>query len=285
MIDDKGVAALDGVVQVPGWERYGWLRHGFSARSGGVSTVYCVENAGSGELNLGWTVEDDPAAVAENRRRFVRALGEDAGMKLVTVRQEHGAVTQAVLKGDGAPEGRLETAEGKAVLKGDGLMTGLPGVLLGIQTADCVPVLVADTDKRVVAAFHAGWRGTVARIVEKGIEAMEEEFGSRPEDLVAAVGPSIGACCYRVGDEVRVEFEAAFGYAGELFRISDGRMWLDLWEANRRQLLAAGVGAEKILVFGECSGCAVDEAGRRRYFSHRVDKGVTGRMMSVVGVV
>jgi len=289
MADDKEVVALDGVLQAPGWERYGWLRHGFSARSGGVSTVYCAGNVGCGELNLGWTAEDDPAAVAKNRRRFVRAVmgegPESADMRLVTVRQEHGAVTQAVLKGDGALEGRLETAEGKAVLKGDGLMTGVPGVLLGIQTADCVPVLVADTDKRVVGAFHAGWRGTVARIVEKGIEAMEEEFGSRREDLVAAVGPSIGACCYRVGDEVRAEFEAAFGYAGELFRASDGGIWLDLWEANRRQLLAAGVGAEKILVFGKCSGCAVDEAGRRRYFSHRVDKGVTGRMMSVVGVV
>ena len=98
------------------------------------------------------------------------AVGAD--MRLVTVRQVHGAVTQAVANGDGAVEGRLETAEGKAVLKGDGLMTELAGVLVGIQTADCVPVLVADTEKRVVAAFHAGWRGTVARIVEKGIEAM-----------------------------------------------------------------------------------------------------------------
>ena len=274
MIDDAV-----GLVQVPGWERYGWLRHGFSARSGGVSVVY-----GAGELNLGWTQEDDPAAVAENRRRFVRAVGgEGADMRLVTVRQEHGAVTQAVLNGDGAVKGRLETAEGKAVLKGDGLMTGLAGVLVGIQTADCVPVLVADTEKRVVAAFHAGWRGTVARIVEKGIEAMGEEFGSRPEDMVAAVGPSIGACCYRVGYEVRGEFAAAFGYAGELFRVADGGIWLDLWEANRRQLVAAGV--ERISVLGECSGCGVDGAGRRRYFSHRVDKGVTGRMLSVVGVV
>ncbi len=157
------------------------------------------------------------------------------------------------------------------------------GALVGVQTADCVPLLVADTERRVVAAFHAGWRGTVARIVEKGIAAMREEFESRPEDLVAAIGPSIGACCYRVGDEVRAEFGAAFGYAGELFRVSEGGLWLDLWEANRRQLAAAGV--ENIWVAGECSGCGVDGAGRRRYFSHRVDKGVTGRMMSVIGVV
>ncbi len=109
-----------GLVAVPGWEKYGWLRHGFSARSGGVSTVY-----GPGELNLGWTQEDDPAAVAENRRRFVRAVGRDSTeMRLVTVRQEHGVVTQAVLEGGWGAEGRLETAEGKAVWKGDGLMTG-----------------------------------------------------------------------------------------------------------------------------------------------------------------
>src|SRR5580704_16838948 len=126
MIDGKGVAVSNGVVQVPGWERYGWLRHGFSARCGGVSTVYRGGDVGLGILNLGWTAEVDPAAVAENRRRFLRTVAgdgaEEAGMRLVTVRQEHGAMTQAVLAGDGAPEGRLETAEGKAVLKGDGLM-------------------------------------------------------------------------------------------------------------------------------------------------------------------
>jgi polyphenol oxidase len=266
------------LVQVPGWERFSWLRHGFSTRAGGVSTVY----GDAGALNLGWTQEDDPEAVAENRQRLVQAVG---GGSLVTIRQVHGAVTQAIREDDGAFDGGLQTAEGKAVLQGDGLMTNLAGVLLGIQTADCVPVLVVDVRQRAVAALHAGWRGTVARMVEHGIAAMRSEYGSSPEDLVAAVGPSIGACCYAVGDEVRHAFETEFAHGGELLGMVNGEIRLDLWEANRRQLLEAGVGSEKITVLRHCSGCAVDGAGQRRYFSHRVDKGVTGRMMGVVGVV
>jgi polyphenol oxidase len=274
------------LVQIPEWTQYGWLRHGFSRRGGGISTVYFTGSGGIGELNLGWTKEDDPAVVAENRRRFVDAVTNGAGsdgtdFALVTTRQVHGAVTQAVRENDRPREGWLETAGGKAVLEGDGLMTAVPGVLLGIQTADCVPVLVVDVRQRVVAAFHAGWRGTEARIVEQGIAAMTQQYGSRPEDLVAAVGPSIGACCYEVGDEVRKEFESAFTYAADLF--GEGSR-LDLWEANRQQLLAAGIAQEKIVVVGECSGCSVDATGRRQYFSHRMEKGFTGRMLSVVGV-
>jgi polyphenol oxidase len=270
------------IVQVAGWEQYAWLRHGFSTRSGGVSRVY-----GGSSLNLGWTKEDDPAAVAENRRRFLRGVwGTHDGFSLVGVRQIHSGVVRVVREGDGALEGRLETAEGKAVLEGDGLMTDVPGVLLGVGTADCVPVLVVDVEKRVVAGFHAGWRGTVARIVEHGVARMGAEYGSRGEDLVAAVGPSIGACCYTVGEEVRAEFGAQFGYADSLFRYGGvGEMRLDLWEANRRQLLDAGLGEARIAVVGECTDCARDTGGARRYFSHRGEKGVAGRMLNVLGVV
>jgi YfiH family protein len=97
-----------------------------------------------------------------------------------------------------------------AVLKGDGLMTGEPGVLLGIQTADCIPVLLADRKNRAVAAFHAGWRGTLARIVENGVGRMRLEFGSKPEHLIASIGPGIGQCCYAVGEEVQQQFESQF---------------------------------------------------------------------------
>jgi polyphenol oxidase len=289
------------IVRVPGWDRFGWLRYGFSTRMGGVSTVYgervgdpqdslsggasALDRAGS--LNLGWTKEDDPAAVAENRRRFLGGVwGTFDGFSLVGVRQIHSGVVRVVREGDGAFEGRLQTPEGKAVLEGDGLMTNLPGVLLGVGTADCVPVLVVDVEKRVVGAFHAGWRGTVAQIVEHGVAKMVEEYGSRVEDLVAAVGPSIGACCYTVGEQVRSEFAGQFGYASELFRFEDsGEMRLDLWEANRRQLLEAGLGEGRIAVVGECTACARNAGGARRYFSHRAEKGVAGRMLSVVGVV
>jgi polyphenol oxidase len=276
--DDGG---LD-VVRVAGWERYEWLGHGFSTRAGGVSAVY-----GGSALNLGWTKEDDPASVAENRRRFLVAVcGDDAGCSLVGVRQIHSGVVLAVREGDGALEGRLQTAEGRAVLEGDGLVTDVPGVLLGVGTADCVPVLVIDVEKRVVGAFHAGWRGTVARIVEKGVAMMGAEYGSRVEDLVAAVGPSIGACCYTVGEEVRAEFGGQFEYAEELFGAQEaGGMRLNLWEANRRQLVDAGVGEGRIAVVGECTACARDAGGALRYFSHRGERGVAGRMLSVVGVV
>jgi YfiH family protein len=202
---------------------------------------------------------------------------------LVGVRQVHSDIVRVVRAGDGALEGRLATADGRALLQGDGLLTDVPGVLLGVGTADCVPVLVADVRKRVVAAFHAGWRGTVARIVEQGIGRMGAEYGSRPEDLVAAVGPSIGSCCYAVGEEVRSEFGGHFGYAEELFRgVDGGQVHLDLWEANRRQLLDAGVA--RTAMVGECTACARDAGGGLRYFSHRGERGVAGRMLSVVGV-
>jgi YfiH family protein len=289
-IENREVARREeaGVVRVAGWKQYGWLRHGFSTRRGGISEVY-----GLNELNLGFTKEDDSERVRENRRGFRRAvtgeMGGEDGWPMVTLRQVHSATSWVVGRDEAglreAVEGRLATAEGKAVLEGDGLVTGAPGVLLGVQTADCVPVLVVDVAKRVVGAFHAGWRGTVAGIVEQGVGMLGVEYGSRPEDMVAAVGPSIGACCYAVGDEVRGEFEARFGYARELFRTVGDSMMLDLWEANRRQLLEAGVAGERITVLGECSGCAgVGTSEGRRYYSHRMEKGFAGRMMSAVGI-
>lgn len=283
------------------WPAVPWLRQGFSTRAGGVSTVY-----GGQSLNLGWTKEDDAASVARNRQEFVRAVAVDAPMRLITVRQIHSPMIRVVRAGNA----ELETADGRAVLAGDGLMTDVPGVLLGIQTADCVPVLVADLRQRAVAAFHAGWRGTLGRIAERGVGTMRLEYGSRPEDLVAAVGPAIGACCYAVGENVEHEFQSQFAYAAELFSErydSDPvrenypllfltarapghspigpRRHLDLPEANRRQLLDAGLRAEAVTVVAECTACARDGGDERRYFSHRDEHGFTGRMMAVVGVV
>lgn len=282
IVGNKGLTA--GIVQVPSWKSYGWLRHGFSTREGGISTIY-----GGNSLNLGWTKDDTQEAVAVNRRSFLETCCGDpedmAGLQLVTLRQVHSALVQSVHGDSGVWEGKLQTAEGKAVLEGDGLMTDLPGVMLGIQTADCVPVLVVDVEKRAVAAFHAGWRGTVARIVEHGIAQMRLEYGSRPENLMAAVGPSIGTCCYAVGEEVRSEFGEQFEYAEDLFKMrGQGKMHLNLWEANRRQLLDAGVQVDRITVIGECTACAVS-GGQRKYFSHRAEHGFTGRMMSMVGVM
>ncbi len=268
------------IVRIPEWEKYKWLRHGFSTRPNGTSRVY-----GGSTLNLGWTKEDEPSAVVENRRRFVQAVdGRHGPSALVTLRQMHSAIVRLVKEADGALEGRLQTAEGKAVLEGDGLITSQPGVLLAVGTADCVPVLVADVEKRVVAAFHAGWRGTAAQIVEQGIATMTDEYGSRAEDLIAAVGPSIGPCCYTVGEEVRNAFSQRFQQADRLFDQREGRAYLNLWEANREQLLNAGIEDSQIAVMGECTACKRYESGEPRYFSHRGEHGVAGRMLNVVGV-
>ena len=223
------------------------------------------------DLNLGYTKADDAELVAENRRRFVKACAGEA-LPLVAVRQVHGTVVKVVKEsGDGGTDA-------------DGLVTAVPNLALGIQVADCVPVLLVDPRLRVVSALHAGWRGTVAGIVERGIGLMEQQFGSRAEDLVGAVGPSIGGCCYAVGDEVRDNFERAFPYAAELFEPRDGEMYLDLAEANRRQMLGAGLQEDAVTVLGECTGCGRFEDGSRKYFSHRVEQGFTGRAMGMIAV-
>lgn len=282
-------------LQVPGWDRMGWLWHGFSTRRSGVSHAYAVQST-AGELNLGFTPEDDRASVLRNRVLLAEAITGNPGTPLITVRQIHSSVV--------ALAGPEPCEPGKPLGKADGLMTDRPGLLLGIQTADCIPVLVADRRHRAVAAFHAGWRGTVKRIVEKGIGRMRLEFGSRPEDLVAAIGPGNLVCCYEVGEDVLSEFESQFSYGRELFREvynSDPvktkypmlfltqrapghspigpSLHVDLVEANRRQLLAVGLKPDAITFTGACTHCHPE-----MFFSHRGSRGRCGRMLSVIGI-
>ncbi len=276
-------------VQIEAWKAIAWLRHGLSTRSGGVSGIYRPaspgESTAGSDLNLGWTKEDDPANVAENRRRIVAAIAGSPATPLVTLRQVHSA--ESLVVPDAASVADFVNDEGRATREADGLMTAAPAILLGVQTADCVPVLVADTRNRVVAAFHAGWRGTAARIVEQGIARLVAEFNSRPGNLIVAIGPSIGPCCYTVGEEVHAAFTANFTYGDALFRLDSESatpgLALDLWEANRRQLIASGIPPERISAVAECTGCA-GLPGRRRYFSHRCEKGFTGRMMNLIGI-
>src|SRR6202167_2827019 len=275
------------IVRAQGWNAWPWLVHGFSTRPGGATTAYRPSQR-NGELNLGFTASDTRENVLENRRRFLEALGAPPSMKLVTLKQLHSSSVRRVREPD---------PDGADPCKGDGLMTNEPGILLAIQTADCIPVLVADLKKKAVAAFHAGWRGTVKRIVESGVGKMRVAFRSRPEDLVAAIGPGIANCCYAVGEEVLTEFTSQFDYAQNLFReVSDSNpihkkypmlfltarapghsdigpnVHLDLAEANRRQLLAAGLRKGAIFLTGQCTGCRTD-----RFFSHRTEQGFTGR--------
>jgi len=281
--------------------RLPWLVHGFSTRVGGFSRAY-----GKGDLNLGLTKDDARATVERNRIAFLRDLGavtathrrrgsRNAGgslWPLVTLRQIHSDIIRYVDSIPGEP------------LTGDGLISATPGLLLAIQTADCLPVILVDPKHHAVGVFHAGWRGTVKRIVEKGVGEMHRCFGSRPRDLKAAIGPGIQGCCYEVGEEVRIKFESQFAYAESLFREvkeSDPvrekypllfltarapghselptRIFLDLVEANRQQLLAAGVLKKNIEASPLCTNCHPDIL-----FSFRAEKGKTGRMMGVAGI-
>jgi YfiH family protein len=286
--------AANGVEFVPvsAWKSLPWLWHGFATRREGVSTCYAPEGA-PGDLNLGFTASDSRENVIQNRRLLAEAITGSLNTPLITLKQIHSSVVRSA---EGTPTG--------SPCKGDGLFTGHTGILLGVQTADCTPVLVADTRRKVVAAFHAGWRGTVKRIVENGIGRMRLEFDSRPEDLVAAIGPGIGPCCYQVGEEVLSEFESQFVYARELFHeVYDSdpvktkypmlfltqrapghspigpSLHLDVAEANRRQLLDAGLRPESIQMTGGCTNCQ-----RELFFSHRGSRGHCGRMLSVIGV-
>jgi YfiH family protein len=272
------------------------IKHGFSSRAGGVSSIYDGADAANGDLNVGFTPSDIRDNVLENRGRLLDAVfgaeaerNAHAHRRLITLRQVHSGIIHRV---------GLE----QPPLAGDGLMTDEPGVAIGILTADCVPILVADRKLRAVAAFHAGWKGTLRRIVETGIGRMRLEFGSDPEDLVAAIGPSIGQCCYGIGEEVEHEFRSQFSYADALFcEVFDSdpvrkkypmlflsqrapghsdlgpSLHLDLQEANRRQLVDAGVPDEGIGVVAKCTSCRTD-----LFFSHRAEHGFTGRMLAVI---
>jgi YfiH family protein len=276
-------------------DKLAWLVHAFSTRHGGVSRVY-----GGNSLNLGFTKQDTRAAVERNRELFLKELGVANGRRcwpLVSLRQVHSDVIHWV---DRIPLDQMPAQP----LAGDGIVTNAPGLVLAVQTADCLPVILADQKRRAVGVFHAGWRGTVKRIVEKGVGEMRKHFKSDPPDLVAAIGPGVQACCYEVGEEVRTKFEAQFAYAGSLFRQvkeSDPvrekypllfltarapghselpvKLFLDLVEANRRQLLDAGVMAKNIEAVGPCTACHTE-----LLFSFRAEKGVTGRMMAAVGI-
>jgi polyphenol oxidase len=268
---------------------------------GGFTRVYR-----RGDLNLGFTKEDSHGAVERNRSAFLNQMGAVNARRdsrraknnsasvwpLVTLRQIHSDIVHRI---DAVPD---------EPLAGDGLVTATPRLLLAIQTADCFPIVLVDVKRRAVGVFHAGWRGTAKRIVEKGVGEMFRHFSSRPRDLHAAIGPGIQSCCYEVGEEVRANFESQFEYANELFREvkeSDPvrekypllfltarapghgelplKIFLDLAEANRRQLLAAGVPTRNIEVSKLCTRCNND-----LLFSYRAEKSKTGRQMAVAGI-
>jgi YfiH family protein len=250
--------------------RQAGVAHAFSTRRGGVS-----EPPFAG-LNLGQSVGDAPAAVAENRRRFYGAFGIRAD-QAVRVRQVHGrdvlVVDAPLVRRSGFPTCLVDEGVGR-----DGLVTRLPGLALVVSTADCVPILVHDPVRQAVAAVHAGWRGTAARIAAEALSAMGAAFGTLPGDCLAAVGPSIRACCYEVDAPVAEAMAQAIpGWEGQAEAARPGHWRIDLAGLNRLVLERAGVKPERIEVLQACTACRTD-----LFFSHRAERGRAGRMMSCI---
>ncbi len=250
-------------IQSPLLSRHPQIAHFFSTRHDGYST------GAAGSLNLGFTPEDDPKNTIRNRMKLL----EQTNMpfeNLTTVNQVHGSgIVTITAQLVGAGRAIKPSPAGNA----DALITNLPQVPIMVLTADCVPILLFDPTKNVVAAIHAGWRGTVAQITAKTIEVMNKQYNCQPSDILAAIGPSIGACCYEVGEEVVQAAEASLPRAASCFKNINNRHHFDLWEANRQQLTVNGVDENNIDTLGHCTQCL-----QQHFFSSRADHGITGRM-------
>jgi hypothetical protein len=248
----------------------GGVAHAFSTRRGGVS------RGPYDSLNLGLSTGDDPASVRENRRRFFGALGIDATHS-VRVRQVHGddvlVVDRALTAREGFPRVLLD--EG---FEYDAMVTDLPGVALTVSTADCLPILLADQRRGVIAAVHAGWRGTVREIARRALDALRDRYGTDPRDCVAAMGPGIRGCCYEVDAPVIDPLSRALPAWRECVLEKGGGRWhLNLAAANRRLLETAGLDPAAIHDAGLCTRCRRD-----LFYSYRDQGPKTGRMMNTI---
>jgi YfiH family protein len=245
--------------------------NGFSTRAGGTSAM--PENA----LNLAGFNEDAADNILENRRRFLKLF---AGQwALAGCWQVHGADVRLINNPlDAKP---AEDARGDTVYC-DAIVSNTVGVLAGVKTADCVPILIGDPDTGAFAAVHAGWRGTLAEVAATALRRMVAEYDTKPSNVSVAIGPAAGACCYEVGSEVIEAFTNSFSAQHGLFTETRvDHACIDLLQANRNQLTAAGVNADNIYTAPLCTMCRTD-----LFFSYRREKslhGKVGRLMSVIG--
>ena len=249
----------------PDFDAVPFVRHGFSTRLGGVSEgVY-------ESMNLSYTRGDDAAHVRENFARFCEAIGVDSRDGVVSAQEHHTVVHNATA----ADRGRGVTRE-RGYTDIDGLLTDEPNVVLITQYADCVPLFFVDPVKLVVGTAHAGWRGTAAKMGAVMIERMVSDYGCDRADILAAVGPSIGPCCFEVDRPVR----DAFLFMEEcIAENGSGKYHVDLWEVNRRTLLEAGVSAEHITVTDLCTRCRPDV-----FWSHRATGGIRGSLAGCIAI-
>ncbi|WKZ32436.1 MAG: peptidoglycan editing factor PgeF [Thermodesulfobacteriota bacterium] len=234
------------------------VAHGFLTRKGGVSAPPYES------LNFGEREADKREHVDENRKRVLAAFGAGS---LFTINQVHGASVFRL-----GPDAPLAPPDADAII------TAEEGAAIGILTADCLPVLLFDPVNRAVSAVHAGWRGTALGVTLNAVREMGKAFGTKPRDLKAAIGPSIGPCCYSVGENVYEEFRAEGRSLDSFISLDDG-LRLDLGAENISQLLSLGVGQRNISGSAPCTSCSGD------FFSYRRDQGRTGRQLSFIMLV
>ena len=247
-------------LKVPQWDRFDGLAHGFLGRRGGRSQPPYAS------LNVSYGNGDAIATVKQNWCDLKMTLGL-GDVTVITANQVHG---EAILK--------VSNGTGKRAGVGDGLMTDAPNLVLGVMAADCVPVLLLEPDRKVAAAVHAGWRGTAAGIAAKAVTRIREEYRIDPSALHVAMGPSIGPCCYEVGNEVAEQIGANLREALRGAWRADGpKGRLDLPAINEAQLVSVGVQRSQIRSLGPCTACNVEE-----FFSYRKE-GKTGSQLSFIG--
>lgn len=268
MIETRNYRSEEGYVlpylSFSNYEALPYIRHMFTTREGGVSKdIY-------ESLNLSFTRGDDETAVLENYRRVAQALGTSID-HIVTSDQTHTTNVRPVGKED-LGKGITRPRDYKDV---DGMITDQPGVLLATFYADCVPLYFVDPVHKAIGLSHSGWRGTVGRMGQATVEAMERSFGSQPKDLLCAIGPSICQDCYEVSRDVAEAFIFAFPtHEKEILQAGAlGKYQLDLWKANEIVLTEAGVLKEHIDLAGLCTCC-----NSSILFSHRASKGKRGNL-------
>ncbi|HWH80256.1 MAG TPA: peptidoglycan editing factor PgeF, partial [Candidatus Binatus sp.] len=235
--------------------------HGFMGRRGGKSVG---RYAG---LNVSYRVGDDNKIVSQNVCDMKAAVGIHEG-KIVTMQQVHG---------DNIVD--VKDRKLKEVGEADGMITAESGIYLGVLTADCVPLLFVAPKQKLVAAVHAGWRGTLAGIAQKTVERLSSQYNVTAEDIEVAMGPSIGACCYEVKDDVAGPLMKRWGkLTTPSISVKQGKSFINLSRLNRDILRAAGVPGKQLFQVGPCTRCASDD-----FFSYRFAGGETGRQISVIG--
>lgn len=266
--ENKGVTYLT----YPALEELSGFVHAFSTRLGGVSEgIYS-------SMNLSFTRGDDENSVMENYRRLAEAVGFSVE-NIVTSDQTHTVNVRVITeadRGNGITKPRPYTDV-------DGMITNVPGLVLATFYADCVPLYFIDPVRKAIGLSHSGWRGTAAHIGAVTVRKMQEEYGSLPEDIYGAIGPSICQECYEVSEDVILEFQKTFpeqSWRDLFYRKENGKYQLNLWEANRQIMLEAGLIEEHISLPGLCTCCNPEFL-----FSHRASRGKRGNLGAFLGII